>query len=61
MNARSARLNEAKAEEIKLQALEAAEKVVIEAKVDNDTDGEALESVNLPENPGAHGGGGRGR
>jgi hypothetical protein len=54
MNARSQRMIEAKAEEIKVQAeTREAEKVVvvIEAKADNDTDGEALESVTPPPEP----------
>jgi hypothetical protein len=67
LNARSVRLIEGKAEEIKLQAetreAEAAEKpVVIDAtKGDSEEPVETLESVNLPENPDAFGGGGRGR
>jgi hypothetical protein len=67
MNARSQRMIEAKAEEIKVQAeaREAEKAVVIEAKADHETDLEAdleaLESVTPPpEDPGAHGGG-RGR
>jgi hypothetical protein len=67
MNARSQRMVEAKAEEIKVQAeaREAEKAVVIEAKADHETDLEAdleaLESVTPPpEDPGAHGGG-RGR
>jgi hypothetical protein len=62
MNARSVRMIEGRAEEIKVQAearaVEAAEKV-IEAKADHDTDLEALESVSEP--PETFGGGGRGR
>jgi len=62
MNARSQRMIEAKAEEIQVQAEARAAEKVIEAKVDHETDLEALESVTPPpENPGAHGGGGRGR
>jgi hypothetical protein len=60
MNARSQRMIEAKAEEIKLQAeTREAEAVVIDVPK-ADPDAEVLESVN-PEDPGAHGGGGRGR
>ncbi len=65
MNARSQRMIEAKAQELMQQAeAPEAEKstVIIDAKVDHETDLEALESVTPPpENPGAHGGGGRGR
>jgi hypothetical protein len=65
LNARSQRLIEGKAEEIKLQAearaAEAAEKVIeAKATVEDDPAAEVLESVS-PDDPGAHGGGGRGR
>jgi hypothetical protein len=46
MNARSVRMIEGKAEEITLQAETRAAEVVIDAKVDNETDLEPLESVN---------------
>jgi hypothetical protein len=53
---------QAKAEREKLLALEEAKPVVIEAKAAPDEpEGEALESVSLPEPPDAFGGGGRGR
>jgi hypothetical protein len=62
MNKRSAALNEAKAQELKMAALEAANEVIeAKAAVEDNVPTEILESVNLPEDPGAHGGGGRGR
>src|SRR5260370_26921492 len=63
MNARSQRMIEAKAEEIKVQAeTREAEAVVIDVKAaaEDDVPTEILESVHLPEDPGAHGGGGAG-
>jgi|ERR1700687_1139976 hypothetical protein len=64
LNARSVRLIEAKDQEL-LQALEAAkpDEVIIDVKKgDTEIDAEVLEVVvPPPEDPGAHGGGGRGR
>jgi hypothetical protein len=65
LNARSQRLIEGKAEEIKLQAetreAEAAEKAVDVTKGDSQEPLETLESVSLPEPPETFGGGGPGR
>jgi hypothetical protein len=67
MNARSEAMNRAKEQEGQLLALEAAAEkapVVIDAKAtaEDDPAAEVLEAViPPPEDPGAHGGGGRGR
>jgi hypothetical protein len=66
MNARSQRMIEAKAEEIRIQALEAkGEAVVIDAKATAAEDDAAVETLEAvvppPEDPSAFGGGGRGR
>jgi hypothetical protein len=66
MNARSAAMNAAKENDLRMKALEAAkpDEVIIDVKKgDTEIDGEVLEAVVPPpeDDPGAHGGGRRGR